>query len=1365
MKTKKEQFSATSSNPVLRVDKDGTVLYSNEPGKILLNEWGVEIEGKLPSSIAKFMQKVISRNSPEKMEVRVGKRVYLTVFHPSCEEKCVFISGFDMSGQKVFKDYVQESKAQEMANVKQQECELEVAFLSLLNENKRTVELVHSAVSFFREQFDLEAVGIRLQREGDYPYFETSGFPKEFVRMENSLCVQDEIGQPIYDSAGNPIRECMCGNVICRLFDPLKPFFTARGSFWTNSTTELLATYKDAGLQVCMCNRCNSRGYESVALIVLQVNEDILGLLQLNDTRKGWFSPDRVEMWERLGGYLAIALAKKRGDELLLEAYETLLIQAEKLEVQSEELQVTNETLCESEEKYRNIVETANEGISLFSSEGFITYANKKMAEMLGYTINEIIDRSVSEFVVPEDESAIRKKMENRNRELNDDIDTKLIRKDGSFLWALMRSKPFFDDSGKFIGSLCMVTDITERKQAEDALKKSEERYRTLAENSPDMVARFDRQYRQVYANPAAIEFSNILRDEVIAKTQGEPGVPTEKMKLWSKHIENSFSTGKIETLEYQHTSRQGKKYYFNLKIVPEFVDGKVVSALAISRDITEFKEAETKLKETLDNLENLVKERTKELELAFNSLKESEKSLAEAQRMAHIGNWEWNIATDKAYWSEEMYRIYGRNPQDLAPSLNEFINYIESDDQEYVINAFKKGPRKEPFSIDYRIILASGEERTVIMQSEVIFDEQNKPLRIKGIVQDITEYNKSEEKIRRLANIVESSNDAIGTISPEGIITSWNKGAEQIYGYSDEEILGKHVSIAAPPHLSDETKKLSERIKQGEIIDHYETLRLRKDGKVIDVSITLSPVYDSHGKLTAISFISRDITERKKIEEKNKMLANIVESSSDAIVTRSLEGIISSWNRGAEQVYGYSAEEVLGKPVSILIPSHSDEEGRELTEMIKKGERIHHYETSRLRKDGKIIDASLNLSPVFGSFGELIAISVIARDITERKKIEEKLRESEEKYRNIVETASEGILIIDNESRVTYANKKLADMLGYTLGESIGRPIWDFLSEESKAVVKLNMKNRCLGIADSYELKLIRKDGSLLWAVVNAKPLFDKDDKFVGSMSMLTDITMRKEAEKTIANFEIAREKEIHHRIKNNLQIVSSLLDLQTYKFKGRNDINDSEVVDAFRESQSRVISMALIHEELYKGGGLETINFSEYVEKLADNLLSTYRLGNTCISLNKDLEGDLFLDMDTAIPLGTIINEIVSNSFKHAFPDRDKGEIRIKLHREEGDFTNFREENKCESPKSTDLILSVSDNGVGIPQNLDIENLDSLGLHLVTSLVEQLDGKLEIKINNGTEFVIKFTVTEKNSKEKAPAPKKCSESPKFLN
>jgi hypothetical protein len=259
--------------------------------------------------------------------------------------------------------------------------------------------------------------------------------------------------------------------------------------------------------------------------------------------------------------------------------------------------------------------------------------------------------------------------------------------------------------------------------------------------------------------------------------------------------------------------------------------------------------------------------------------------------------------------------------------------------------------------------------------------------------------------------------------------------------------------------------------------------------------------------------------------------------------------------------------------------------------------------------------------------------------------------------------------------------------------------------------------------------LKLICKDGSPLWALVNAKSFFDKDGKFMGAMSMLTDITERKKAEEALERMDKIRIKEIHHRIKNNLQIISSLLDLQAEKFK------DENVIEAFREGQNRVISMSLIHEELYKGEGTDTLDFSAYLKKLAKNLLQTYSLSSKNISLSMDLEEDTFLDMDTAVPLGIIVNELVSNSLKHAFTGKQDGKIRIKL---------CREEKNSEMNMSL-FSLTISDNGRGFPEDLELECAESLGLQLVNILVDQLDGELELKRAQGTEFTIKFKVVEK--------------------
>jgi two-component sensor histidine kinase len=287
-------------------------------------------------------------------------------------------------------------------------------------------------------------------------------------------------------------------------------------------------------------------------------------------------------------------------------------------------------------------------------------------------------------------------------------------------------------------------------------------------------------------------------------------------------------------------------------------------------------------------------------------------------------------------------------------------------------------------------------------------------------------------------------------------------------------------------------------------------------------------------------------------------------------------------------------------------------------------------------------------------------------------------------------------------------------------------------------------------------EFKMRKKDGTLIYVENGGFCLKDHEGHIYRTVGVLKDITTQTETEATLVKINISRKQEIHHRIKNNLQVISSLLDLQAEQFRGRKGINDSEVMEAFRESQDRVISMALIHEELYKGGGLDTLNLSSYIEELTENLFLTYRLDNTDISLKMDLEKNLFFDMDNAVPLGIIVNELVSNSLKHAFTKRDKGEISIKLCRENiGESRNNMEERKNEEYKSANFILTVSDNGVGIPENLDFENLDSLGFQLIFSLVEQLDGKIELKGNNGTEFIITFTIAEYNYPRSVPASK----------
>jgi len=407
--------------------------------------------------------------------------------------------------------------------------------------------------------------------------------------------------------------------------------------------------------------------------------------------------------------------------------------------------------------------------------------------------------------------------------------------------------------------------------------------------------------------------------------------------------------------------------------------------------------------------------------------------------------------------------------------------------------------------------------------------------------------------------------------------------------------------------------------------------------------------------------------------EIQTKILASIVESSEDAIITTSIDGLIISWNKGAEQIYGYSDKEVLGKPISILESPTSAEEMQELTELIKQGDKFHHYETLQLRNDRKMVNASLTLLPIIDASENLINILIIARDITKIKETEEKLQKIEGKLGKTEETYNLAMehtrqLIYDYDLRTDKCiwAGAIEGVTGYSFEEfqRLGKDVWIL------NIIQNDMNRFDRGCCDKKdtefkeEFKMRKKDGTFINVENGGICLKDHEGHIYRTVGVLKDITTQKETEATLAKISTSRKQEIHHRIKNNLQVISSLLDLQAEKFRGRKGINDSEILEAFRESQNRVISMALIHEELYKGGELNTLNFSPYIQELSENLIRTYRLGAD-ISLKMDLEDNLSFDMDTAVPLGIIVNELISNSLKYAFIGRDKGEIQIKLSR----------------------------------------------------------------------------------------------------
>lgn len=462
-----------------------------------------------------------------------------------------------------------------------------------------------------------------------------------------------------------------------------------------------------------------------------------------------------------------------------------------------------------------------------------------------------------------------------------------------------------------------------------------------------------------------------------------------------------------------------------------------------------------------------------------------------------------------------------------------------------------------------------------------------------------------------------------------------------------------------------------------------------------------------------------KEVKLHETMEELN-YLKSVVQNTQDAIIGIGLDGTLISWNPGAEKIYGYTASEAVGNSVSMLIPPYNTNEISLILAWIKSGERVDHYETLRRRKDGTLVDISLSISPVLDSDGEVVSVSTIARDITHHKRMELKIQESEEKFREVFNNANDAIFLnplkgAGRSGKFIEVNDVACQCLGYTREELLEMGLEDVTSEEDSPISEF-IKVITSEKTARFESIQLAKDGSQIPVEINSHLFVHRGERMI--LSIARDITRRKENEAMLRKSLEEKElllKEIHHRVKNNLNVISSLLNLQSKYIK------DKAALEVFRESQRRARSMALIHKMLYQSVDLKCINFGEYIQTLTRELFQTYATGDN-IKLNMRV-GDILLDINTAVPLGLIVNELVSNSLKHAFPDNMEGEITIEFN------------------KNNQYYFSVADTGIGFPEDIDYHNANSLGMRLVNSLVDQINGTMVLNQEKGTCFKIKFS------------------------
>ncbi len=802
-----------------------------------------------------------------------------------------------------------------------------------------------------------------------------------------------------------------------------------------------------------------------------------------------------AEIAERKRAEAALKRAYDDLESRIAERTSELSVANANLKQHIEERQWIEAALRQSEEKYRTIVESIEDGYYEGDTTGSFTFFNDAFCRIMGYPCDEVMGKSYRDFMDKPHSDRIFNIANEVFRTGNPAraVDCQIIAKDGGPRHVEVSIALIRDGSAQPIGFRGILRDITERKRADEKIRESELRYRSIFENALEGIYRSlpGRQITDV--NPALVEMLGYnTTDEVLALTL--PDDLFLDLNEWELLQTLQQSQDVIEGLELRWKRKDGNPIFVSLYAqTVRDDDGKAIFYEGIVMDITQHRLVEEELRAS--------EQRNKALFEAIPDL------IFIVTKDGYILDFKAEVNAPLEIPLEQFIGLHIRDTGGLTPK-----------DTEVLLGAFDRAVRSRTVqTYEYEFTTNRRGRESFEGRAVALNDHE-----VLNIVRNITERKQVEERLRQinqtLRALIEASPVVIICLDREGNVNIWNPAAEQLFGWHAVEVLGRPYPLV-PEGKEDEFRSILQRILQGETLSAAELRRQKKDGSLVDITLWAAPLYDVTGHVSGTISVIADITEQKhaqeQLRETNQTLQALIHASPLVIISLDMEGNVKLWNKAAEQLFGWTEAEVLGHFYPV-VPEDKQAQFQELLAKSRRGESIAREELKRRTKDGRMIDIRAWSAPLFDSNGDITTEISVIEDFTEQKRAEEALRESEERFRAIFESAPIGMAVRSPEGRFIQTNQAFQEMLGYTEDEFLAMSFGEITHPDDLELCKRFDADIISGKISHYTLekRYYHKGGGLVWCQVALFGIRDLAGALKYTIGIAVNVTKRRRAE-----------------------------------------------------------------------------------------------------------------------------------------------------------------------------------------------------------------------------------------------------------